>query len=228
MTASKETLERVGPSYDVEKLMHVRKLTRDTVNEIAAIVRPGMVEEDAVSKARDLLAAKGMLRGWHDVYVRFGSNTTKTFGAPSDPGIVLGANDICFVDIGPVWEKWEGDAGDTFVVGDDPEMKRCAADARRLFHIVRKKWLAEGASGKELYAYAEQQAKEMGWVLNLDLSGHRIADFPHTLVYEGGLAETDFQPSRLIWVLEIHIRHPSKPYGAFFEDMLLEDEHFSQ
>jgi len=66
----------------------------------------------------------------------------------------------------------------------------------------------------------------MGWVLNLDLSGHRIADFPHTLVYEGPLAETDFRPSPLIWVLEIHIRHRTKDYGAFFEDMLLGDEYF--
>lgn len=226
MTPTKENLERVGPAYDAEKLLHVRKLTRDTVNEIAARVRPGMVEENAVEMAKDLLAQQGMLRGWHDVYVRFGSNTTKTFGAPSDPGVVLQENDICFVDIGPVWEKWEGDAGDTFVIGDDAGMKRCAEDVRSLFHIVRRKWLADGASGKELYAYAEQQARELGWALNLDLSGHRIADFPHTLIYEGPLAETDFHPSRLIWVLEIHIRHPTKNYGAFFEDMLLEDKYF--
>lgn len=223
---TKENLERVGPSYDAEKLLHVRRLTREAVDAIGALVRPGMVEEDAVRLAKDLLAGKGMLRGWHDVYVRFGSNTMKTFGAPSDPGVVLGENDICFVDIGPVWEKWEGDAGDTFVVGGDPEMKRAAEDVRKLFHVVRRKWLTDGATGKALYAFAEQKAKEMGWVLNLDLSGHRIADFPHSLVYEGPLADTDFQPSRLIWVLEIHIRHPTRNFGAFFEDMLLEDELF--
>ncbi|QIY79329.1 hypothetical protein [Chromobacterium violaceum] len=32
----------------------------------------------------------GMQRGWHDVYARFGANTLKTFGAPSEPGVRLG------------------------------------------------------------------------------------------------------------------------------------------
>ena len=41
------------------------------------------------------------------------------------------------------------------------------------------------------------------------------------------LAAVDFSPSRLLWVLEIHIRHPFEPYGAFFEDMLLEDHFFN-
>ena len=73
-----------------------------------------------------------MIRGWHDVYVRFGSNTLKTFGAESDPGIVLKENDIFFIDIGPVWGETEGDGGDTFVVGTDAGMEQCAADAKKL------------------------------------------------------------------------------------------------
>ena len=37
------------------------------------------------------------------------------FRAPSEPGTILQENDIFFVDIGPVWQKWEGDAGNTHV-----------------------------------------------------------------------------------------------------------------
>ena len=219
-------LEGVGPAFDPERLLHVRTLTRQAIERIAAAVQPGMFEEDAVEMARDLLAEAGMLRGWHDVYVRFGSNTTKTFGAPSDPGVVLGEDDIFFIDIGPVWKDWEGDGGDSFVTGSDPDKARCAADARAIFHEVRRKWLAEGATGRALYDYAVSCATARGWVLNMDLSGHRIADFPHAAIHEGPLAETDFSPTRLLWVLEIHIRHPSAAYGAFFEDLLLEDDHF--
>lgn len=219
-------LEGVGPAFDPERLLHVRTLTRQAIERIAAAVQPGMFEEDAVEMARDLLAEAGMLRGWHDVYVRFGSNTTKTFGAPSDPGVVLGEDDLFFIDIGPVWKDWEGDGGDSFVTGRDPDKARCAADARAIFHEVRRKWLAEGATGRALYDYAVSCAAARGWVLNMDLSGHRIADFPHAAIHEGPLAEADFAPSRLLWVLEIHIRHPSEAYGAFFEDLLLEDSYF--
>lgn len=219
-------LEQVGAEFSEATMLLVRDKTRQIIHEIASRCQPGMAEEDAVEIAKEILAANKMLRGWHDVYVRFGSNTTKTFGADSDPGVVLKEDDIMFVDIGPVFEKWEGDGGDTFVFGNDPDMARCAEDARKLFHIVRKKWLSDASTGKVLYEFAVDQAREMGWELNLDLSGHRVSDFPHAAVYEGPMAEVDFAPSRLLWVLEIHIRHPKLNYGAFFEDMLLEDEYF--
>jgi Xaa-Pro aminopeptidase len=219
-------LEAVGPEFSEEKMLFVRERTRNAIHEIAARVKPGMVEEDAVEMAKDLLADLGMLKGWHDVYVRFGPNTLKTFGADSDPGVVLGENDIFFIDIGPVWKDWEGDGGDTFIVGEQPEMARCAADARALFHKVRGKWAAEKVSGKALYEFAIAEAAAMGWELNMDLSGHRLSDFPHEAIYPGPLAEVDFKPKPLLWVLEIHIRDPQMKFGAFFEDMLLADSFF--
>lgn len=219
-------LERVGSAYSPDKMLLVRDMTRAAIHEIAAAMKPGMVEEDAVALAKDLLAARGMLRGWHDVYVRFGANTTKTFGAASDPGVVLGTDDIFFIDIGPVYEEWEGDGGDTFVTGTDPEMARCAADARTLFHRVRTQWSEHGWTGQQLYKYAEEQAAQMGWELNLDLSGHRLSDFPHAAVYDGPMATVPFRPSAMAWVLEIHIRHKTRGFGAFFEDMLLADSYF--
>lgn len=220
-------LEHVGAAFTTDRMLEVRNITRSAIHEIAARCKPGMVEEDAVEMARDILASHGMVQGWHDVYVRFGTNTTKTFGAPSDPGIVLGEDDVFLIDIGPVLEKWEGDGGDTFVTGDNPAYAKCAADARALFHLVRKKWESENATGKALYDYADAEAKKMGWELNLDLSGHRLSDFPHAAIYEGPMNTVDFCPSPLIWILEIHIRDPEMKFGAFFEDMLLDDGYFA-
>src|ERR1700734_2694546 len=94
-------LEAVGAKFNEEQMLFVRKRTRDAIHAIASRVKPGMLEENAVEMAKDLLAGLGMLKGWHDVYVRFGTNTLKTFGAASDPGVVLGDNDLFFIDIGP-------------------------------------------------------------------------------------------------------------------------------
>ena len=220
-------LEAVGPAFVKEKMLEMRGKTRKAIHAIAAACKPGMVEEDAVQMAKDILAADDMVRGWHDVYVRFGSNTLKTFGAASEPSVVLKENDLFFIDIGPVWGEFEGDGGDTFIVGEAPEMAKCAEDAKKLFHIVRRKWESTGMSGRELYDFAIEEAKAMGWELNMDLSGHRLADFPHEAIYPGPMAEVDFKPSALLWVLEIHIRHPTDGYGAFFEDMLLDDFYFA-
>jgi Xaa-Pro aminopeptidase len=227
MILEKAELEKVGSAYSTERMFAVRDLTRAAINEIARSVKPGMVEEFAVEMAQDILANRGMVRGWHDVYVRFGANTTKTFGEASDPGVILGDDDIFLIDIGPVFEEWEGDGGDTFVTGQDPDKARCAADARALFHICRKRWENQSSSGKELYAFAVDEARRMGWELNMDLSGHRISEFPHEGHYPGPMADIDFTPSGgPVWVLEIHIRHPTESYGAFYEDMLLGDRYF--
>lgn len=224
--ADRDALEAVGQHYDVSTMMNVRQMTRDAILDIARQIKPGMVEEDALELAKDVLAEREMLKGWHGVFVRFGSNTTKTFGAPSEPGRVLGQDDIFFIDIGPTWQEWEGDGGQTFVTGTDAEKARCAADSEAIFHEVRRHWLATGASGKALYQFAVDASARRGWVLNLDLNGHRLSDFPHSAVYGGAMADIEFTPSRHLWVLEIHIRNPANTFGAFFEDMLLEDDYF--
>lgn len=100
------------------------------------------------------------------------------------------------------------------------------ARTKALFHDVRRVWLAEKYKGKELYRYAEQKAESMGWELNFDLPGHRMSDFPHAALHTGSLADFESTPSSIHWILEIHIRHPGKQFGAFFEDMLLDDDSY--
>jgi hypothetical protein len=224
--SSPSPLEGVGASFVRDKMLFVRDRTRNAIHTIANRVKPGMVEEDAVEMGRDVLASLDMLQGWHNVFVRFGRNTLKTFGAHSDPGVALRDNDIFFIDIGPVWKEWEGDGGETFTVGSDQNMKAAAVDVKKLFHVVRHTWESTGMSGKALYEFATEEARRMGWELNLDLSGHRLSDFPHAAVYDGPLADIDFKPSPLLWVLEMHIRHPERGFGAFYEDMLLDDSYF--
>jgi hypothetical protein len=58
--------------------------------------------------------------------------------------------------------------------------------------------------------------------LNLDVGGHRLADFPHPAIHKGTLATTNYTPKTDLWVLEVQIRHPTRPFGAFFEDLLLD------
>jgi Xaa-Pro aminopeptidase len=139
---------------------------------------------------------------------------------------VLQDNDVFFIDIGPIYGDTEGDAGETFVVGDDPEHHKAKADVRAIWEEVRARWFSTRASGQQLYEYAQQSTEQRGWKLNLDLSGHRLSDFPHSAHYDGSLADVDFRPSANLWVLEIAIAHPERPFGAFYEDLLLEDQSF--
>ena len=213
--------ERNGDSYDFDLMLETRERTRGVIRDVAAQIGPGMTEEDALALMRRTLKARDMLRGWHGIHVRFGSNKLKTFGKPSEPGVVLRENDIFFIDIGPVWRGYEGDGGETFTVGSDPEMLKAAADVRAVFDTVRDAWLREGLTGDELYRHAQAQAEALGWELNLDMSGHRLSDFPHAVKFDGALLDAPYTPTSGLWVLEIQIRHPDRPFSAFYEDLLL-------
>jgi methionyl aminopeptidase len=221
-----EALERTGPNYSVEKLLSARRKTTEAVLRIAEKIKPGMLEEDARRIGQEALEELGSSQGWHKTLVRFGPNTTKNYVDVSEPNVRLADNDIFFVDIGPIWGDTEGDGGGTFVVGQEPDadMKRCAVEVRRIFETVRQQWMASKMTGKELYDFAVHAAADLGWVLNLGLTGHRLSDYPHKAHYAGTLGAISVHPSPNLWILEIQIRHPSKPFGGFFEDLLLTNE----
>jgi methionyl aminopeptidase len=223
-----ESIEATGHKFSLDELMYVRARTRRAVHLIADKVEVGMAEEEAKDVARSILTSLGMRRGWHHIIVRCGSNTTKDFMARSEPGVVLQENDIFFIDIGPIFQNCEGDAGDTFVFGENPEHHRAKRDVRSIWEDVRRVWFDEGITGQELYDYAVKTAEEAGWKLNLDLSGHRLSDYPHSAHYDGALADVGFRPNPNLWVLEIAIAHPDGGFGAFYEDLLLEDQSFPE
>ncbi|MEI6205743.1 MAG: M24 family metallopeptidase [Desulfuromonadales bacterium] len=223
-TQDPSVLEGTGEGFSLNTFLEARVKAQEAVNMIVARVQVGMLEEDANKMVVTTLQEMGSNQAFHKPYIRFGTNTVKTFGADSDPGIRLGEDDIFFIDVGPVWDGYEGDAGDTFLTGNNPEMKRCALDARAIFQAVAEKWEKEKSTGIELYQFAAKRAKYLGWELNLDLGGHRLGDYPSAEHYEGPLSEISFHPSPNRWMVEIHIRHPGHLFGAFYEDLLSEPD----
>ncbi len=127
--SEREVVEGTGPAFSTRQLLSVRVRTSRALWKIADQISPGMTEEEGRATASAVLRYSSLRKGWHKVLVRFGSNTTKNFDDPSDTGVVLGENDIFFIDIGPVFDGCEGDAGETIAVGDDPEMTRAASVA---------------------------------------------------------------------------------------------------
>src|ERR1700755_630363 len=113
--------EAVGARFAPAAMLHARERSFVAVARIAAAVRPGQTEGEATALAQGILVDMGMERHWHPLIVRFGAGTVGKASESADPARVLGERDIFFVDIGPVWDGHEGDAGDTFATGDDPD-----------------------------------------------------------------------------------------------------------
>lgn len=216
-------IEANAAGFDRQALLNARERSRECLRQIADRIAVGMLESEAVALGETILRNAGAEKFWHRVYVRFGENTLLPYGVSSPGDVRLAANDIYFIDIGPVFQEYEGDCGDTFVVGDDAEMERCKRDVRRIFQEVRKHWRLGRVSGKGLYEVAQNSAKQRGWQLNLNVDGHRLSQFPHHVHFRGGLGDIAFAPANAAWVLEIQIRHPARRFGAFYEDLLLND-----
>lgn len=220
MSLSSSPREAVGPHYALDALREAQSLSWRALEHMAARIRPGMRESEAREIGHVVLAEMGMELAWHPVLVRFGENTLKIFSDRSEGDAVLGENDIYFIDMGPVFLGHKGDVGATFAVGGDPEMEACARDVKVLFDRVQAIWNKGEVSGTALYARAEQEARAMGWVLNLDIRGHRVSDYPHSVHKGGNLGDFDAVPGGGLWILEMQIRHPTRPFGAFYEDLL--------
>lgn len=211
--------------FELPHLLQAQALAWEGLRRTRADLRPGMTEGEIRKRGEAILAELGATKQWHRVVVRIDESTLLKFSEPANPDQRLGAESIVFLDLGPVFEfdgvAYEGDVGATFVMGEDPEKLRVVEASRTLFAKVAAIWREESISGEELYRRASEEALKMGVVLHPDVDGHRAGDFPHQVFFRGGIGELGFRPSAGVWILEIQIRHPTLPFGAFYEDTLI-------
>jgi hypothetical protein len=88
-----------------------------------------------------------------------------------------------------------------------------------MFHELLEFWKKNDPTGQELHVEAHKAAARRGVLFNLDPAGHLIGTFPHK-GWKRGLNHFPGKIEKGVWVLEIQIRHPELPCGAFFEDLL--------
>lgn len=225
--------EKNRPGFRAENLLKAQARGWEGLRQLQAAIRVGMTEEEARREGERILKELGAKKHWHRVLVRFGANTLKKFNEASDAVEPLREGDVYFLDLGPVFEvdgiEYEADIGETFVVESAspqaPEHQVAKLElveaARTIFRRVAGIWREESLSGAALYARAKEETEKLGYVLNPEVDGHRVGDFPHQVFFRGGMGEIDFKPSAGVWILEIQIRHPHLPFGAFIEDLLV-------
>lgn len=209
------------------------------------IVSRGLIEAGRQTKevqkaiydlAEELLYPPGTKpRFWHKQILRVGEDTVNPYSAKLKNDAIQ-PGDIAFFDLGPVLNV-ETDLGRTIVVsGPDVDLDklRVRNDSERLFCEVKAYYQQNPAlTGEALYEYIRLIAESNGWKLSSQPhSGHLIGTFPHEKI----LGDTEFDyicpantkplnsPDRFgnqrHWILEIHLVHSHKPFGAFYEDLL--------
>ncbi|MFR9806748.1 M24 family metallopeptidase [Pseudonocardia sp. RS010] len=201
--------------------------------ERRGLIAPGESERALSDRVRDLGAELfGTDRHWHKRVVRSGPNTLLPY-KENPPDRSIGADDIVFLDLGPIFADWEADFGRTFVLGDDPVKHRLRDDLPRLFAAGRDHFEAHpGISGAELYAHVVGLAEQAGWEFGGAHSGHLVGEFPHEWIdgeriesyiapgSDHPMRRTDPSGRRCHWILEVHLVDRERGFGGFFEQLL--------
>jgi len=201
--------------------------------EARGLIRPGLTEVD-LNDAIYALAEElfGISTYWHKRIVRAGSNTLEPYAA-NPPNLTISAEDILFLDFGPVFDDWEADFGRTFVIGSDPLRNQIRHDVEEAF-ALGKRFFNESPdiTARELFGYAESLAEGYGWAFGGPMAGHLIGHFPHERIAGDKITlyihpendlimrSLDANGRRRHWILEIHFVDRVRRIGAFYEELL--------
>ncbi len=201
--------------------------------DVRGLVRPAITEStlnaDIYALAKEMY---GITTYWHKRIVRAGKNTLLPY-AENPPDLLIGADDILFLDLGPVFEHWEADFGRTFVLGSDLLKHKMKQDVGQAF-AQGKQYFNEtpAITSSELFHYATSLAKKFGWEFGGPIAGHLIGQFPHERIADDKVSlyvhpdshlpmrSFDEKGEKRHWILEIHFVDRERQIGGFYEELL--------
>jgi Xaa-Pro aminopeptidase len=198
--------------------------------EADGLIAPGRSERDI---ERDIFALAekdfGVKTHWHKRIVRAGPNTIAIFNE-NPPVREVEADDMVFLDLGPVFEEWEADVGRTYVIGNDPEKHRLRADLEAIFDaLCHHLYTRPDITGAGLYDEAVRLAGQAGWIFGGQIAGHLVGEFPHARIpgdkdhYRVSPAnptlmhDPDAAGHRKNWIIEVNLVDPQRRFGGFHE-----------
>ena len=160
--------------------------------EAAGLVRSGVSERDVEDAIKELAFQKfGVTTHWHRRIVRSGPNSITTAG-DHPPVRVIEADDIVYLDLGPVFEGWEADIGKSYALGNDPRKHALVAELPRQFDRLQTHFRANpGITGAALYDFAVQSAEVAGWRSGGKIAGHIVSEFAHAQIPGSRMAVLD-------------------------------------
>jgi Xaa-Pro aminopeptidase len=219
-----------------ENLLHAQNVSIELFKAIEEnnLIFAGKTEEQLNAEVCDLALKKfGIEKHWHKKIVRSGRNTLSIY-TDNPPNRIIRNDDILFIDLGPIVEGYEADIGRTYVLGYDPRKLQLKKDVEVAWYEIQQ-WYQKQTivPASELFQYAANKAKELGWEFGGEIAGHIVGKFPHEQPADPKSLELDVHPNnhndmRLAdasgnkrhWILELQFVDKEHEIGAYFEQLL--------
>jgi Xaa-Pro dipeptidase len=218
-----------------QELLEAQSRAEQLFREVEArgLIRSGISENtlnaDIYALAKEMY---GITTYWHKRIVRAGKNTLLPYD-DNPPDLMIGADDILFLDLGPVFENWEADFGRTFVLGSDPLKRKMESDVGQAFAEGKRYFnQAPEVTGSQLFHYVKSLGEKLGWEFGGPMAGHLIGQFPHERILHDKvslyihpdshlpLRSLDEKGQKRHWILEIHFINREHEIGGFYEELL--------
>jgi Xaa-Pro dipeptidase len=144
------------------------------------LIRAGLLESELSEQIHALAQERfGVRRHWHKRVVRSGENTVLTYH-DDPPDRRIGADDVVYLDFGPLFGEWEADFGRTYVLGADPRKHQLVSDIGAAFRRGKQRYLDEPElSAGSLYDFVCELAIEAGWEFGAATAGDLLGHFRH-------------------------------------------------
>lgn len=219
-----------------EKLINAQNISIQFFKAIEEnnLIIAGKSEEQLNLEVCDLALKKfGIEKHWHKKIVRSGKNTLAIY-PDNPPNRIIDKDDILFIDLGPIVEGYEADIGRTYVVGSNPQKLKLKNDVEEAWYEIQE-WYQQQTIVKasELFRYAAEKTKELGWEFGGEIAGHIVGRYPHEQPADPKSLELDVHPDNhndmflpdaygnpRHWILELQFIDKENEMGGYFEQLL--------
>lgn len=198
------------------------------------LIRPGCTELELNTAIYELAKSEFRInKFWHKRIVRAGKNTLHPYKVNPE-NLTIQADDILFLDFGPIFDQFEADIGRTYVLGNNPKKIKLKNDVEKAWQKARDYFQQQKSiSGAELFSYCQQLAVKNGWEFGGEIAGHVVGSFPHENienlpkdVYIHADNHADLKSAladleETYWIIEIHFVDKALEIGGFYEQLAL-------
>lgn len=167
---------------DLKSMRVACDIVECTLNEIKTAIKAGITTAELDKLAKSYICGRGAVPGFlnyqgYPASICISINSEVVHGIPSKR--VIKEGDLVSVDVGAVYEGWNGDAARTFLVGlVTDEAKRLAEVTRECFFKGAEQARA-GNHMSDISLAIQEHAQSHGYGVVRELVGHGIGRFLH-------------------------------------------------
>lgn len=168
---------------EIAKMRESGKLTRDVLNLIEREIKVGMSTKDLDKIAYDFIKSCGAEPSFlgyagYPASICASIDDTVVHGIPSDD-IIIKEGQIVSIDVGVIYNGWQGDAARTFMVGKVSEEKQKLVKITEECFFKGIENLKDGTPLGDIGYAVQQHAESNGFSVVRALVGHGIGKQMH-------------------------------------------------